>query len=78
MLKDELKKSEDLNRKDTDTDLWNKEQIRGFVEERIQLSEIKSSPFSLVFVDIDWFRRLNDIRYELGTSIIKQMADVLT
>jgi diguanylate cyclase (GGDEF)-like protein len=77
-LEEKLNKSEDRNRKDNDTGLWNKEQIRGFVEERIGHSNNKNRPFSILFVDIDWFSRLNEIRYELGTSIIKQLADVLT
>jgi diguanylate cyclase (GGDEF)-like protein len=55
------------------TQILNKEQVRPLVTERIRKAIEMNKQFSLIFVDIDSFKDINDQNHALGDCIIKQL-----
>lgn len=68
---------EDKCKKDPMTNLYNKEQFKVIVNKQIEIAKEKHKPFSMIFVDIDNFKRFNTDNYILGDSIIEQMGSML-
>src|SRR3989339_952233 len=78
LLQQELEKSQQEAQTDSLTSLFNK---RGF-EKRFELERIRAKqneiPFSIIMVDIDYFKRVNDTYGHLvGDSLLKSIANLL-
>lgn len=78
LLQQELEKSQQEAQTDALTSLFNK---RGF-EKRFELERIRAKqnelPFSIIMVDIDYFKRVNDTYGHLvGDSLLKSIANLL-
>jgi diguanylate cyclase len=78
LLQQELEKSQQEAQTDSLTSLFNK---RGF-EKRFEMERIRAKqneiPFSIIMVDIDYFKRVNDTYGHLvGDSLLKSIASLL-
>lgn len=79
MLQDELKKSNDLLKRLSNTDhltqLYNRRYMMEVLEREIQRSQRKSSPISMVLMDIDHFKRVNDqYGHQDGDCVLSSIA----
>lgn len=74
----ELKKSQALAHVDDVTGLYNQRKFKSDIEAAIREFETLERSFSLIFIDIDFFKSINDGHGHLiGTSLLKQVADTI-
>lgn len=59
------------------TNLFDKEQLGIIVKEQIQIANEKLKPFSIIFIEIDDFKKYHTNSNTLSDIIIKQMGNVL-
>lgn len=60
------------------TGLWNHRRFQEMLEDTIQFHRARELPFSLVLVDIDHFKRLNDdFGHQHGDEVLRLFADTL-
>lgn len=79
MLQDELKKSNDLLKRLSNTDhltqLYNRRYMMEVLEREFQRSQRKASPISMVLMDIDHFKRVNDqYGHQNGDIVLSAIA----
>ncbi len=79
MLQDELKKSNDLLKRLSNTDhltqLYNRRYMMEVLEREFQRSQRKASPISMVIMDIDHFKRVNDqYGHQNGDLVLSTIA----
>lgn len=68
---------EDKLKRDPMTKLYNKKELRAIVNKQVQLAKEESDTFSMIFIDIDDFKKINTIDYTLADSIIEQTGILL-
>jgi len=72
------KKLEQLALKDSHTGLYNHRYLKEAIEVRFSQAERQFSPFSVIMMDIDYFKSINDAYGHLfGDLVLKQFAKQL-
>ena len=73
-----LKKYEDLASKDPLTSLFNHGRIETEISNAVESFKSKGTPVSLMMLDIDFFKKVNDtFGHSVGDVILKQFADIV-
>ncbi len=63
---------------DTLTGLYNLRSFHAFLEDEIERSKRSTSPFSLLMIDIDHFKRINDhYGHQTGDDVLRHVCNVL-
>jgi diguanylate cyclase (GGDEF)-like protein len=71
-------KDKELERKDSLTGVANRAEMTRKLEEMQSQSEISGAPFTLLFINIDRFRKFNEeYGYKVGDEVLKQLANSL-
>lgn len=74
----ELKRLQSLAHVDDVTGLYNQRKFKSDIEASIREYETLERSFSLIFIDIDYFKSINDGHGHLiGTSLLKQVAETI-
>ena len=61
------------------TGIWNRRYFDQRLEQEISEAKRYSRPLSLVFCDIDWFKKLNDqFGHQFGDSVLEKIAQILS
>ena len=67
-----------LSYKDTLTNLCNRRRLNTFLEEHHHLYKRYNDPYSLIMIDIDHFKEVNDTYgHSTGDSVLREMARIL-
>lgn len=78
-LKRELDKATSIAKTDELTNIPNRRGFNGFIEKMIEQANNESSTFSLLLVDIDHFKEINDnFGHLVGDSLLRYLAKMLT
>ena len=63
---------------DSLTELWNHGYFQDFLSKELSLSQMNHVPISLLMIDIDNFKKLNDVHgHQHGDIILKEIASIL-
>jgi len=69
---------QDKASRDSLTKLFNKGKFNNVLEKEIDLAQTTSAPLSIIFLDIDHFKVVNDTHgHNIGDSILKEIAEIL-
>jgi len=69
----------ELATKDGLTKLWNRTFIIRFLDEELIRARRTSSPLSLIMLDLDYFKKINDERgHQAGDKVLMRIAEILT
>jgi len=69
----------ELATKDGLTKLWNRTFIMKFLDEELIRARRTSSPLSLIMLDLDSFKKINDERgHQTGDNVLMRIAEILT
>lgn len=61
------------------TGLWNRSCIERFLAEQVARADRYGTPFSVVLIDIDHFKQVNDTHgHAVGDSVLRQFANLLS
>jgi diguanylate cyclase (GGDEF)-like protein len=73
------KENEDLKRskKDPLTNLYDRHAIGEIIDKQIKSAKEKKKPFSIIFIDIDGFKRFDTVNHIIGDSLLKQIEVLL-
>jgi diguanylate cyclase (GGDEF)-like protein len=64
---------------DSLTRIANRHQIDVWLEERLDLAEEEGKPFSIIFFDIDHFKKVNDIHgHKIGDCVLKELSAIVS
>ncbi|AFV00734.1 GGDEF domain-containing protein [Simiduia agarivorans] len=75
---DELMMLRQLARTDPLTGLFNSRHFRDALLQEIERTQRQGQPTSLMFVDLDFFKKVNDTHgHEVGNTALKHLADLL-
>ena len=75
-LREELKKTQDENRRDALTGIYNRRALDEFLQSMIDQNQIRRQSFSVLMLDIDNFKMVNDAHGHLvGDQVIQAMAN---
>jgi diguanylate cyclase (GGDEF)-like protein len=78
-LESRTRELEEANRRDKLTGLYNRGHLDQVLREEFAGARARGWPLSLVFVDLDHFKRVNDAHgHSAGDVVIKHAADILT
>lgn len=78
-LKLESKKFETMAKRDPLTGARNRAGIRDSLFEQVQLVYLQKTPLSIIFMDIDHFKQINDnFGHDLGDEVLKEFAGLVT
>ncbi|MDO6525700.1 GGDEF domain-containing protein [Motilimonas sp. 1_MG-2023] len=78
-LKLESKKFETMAKRDPLTGARNRAGIRDSLFEQVQLVYLQRTPLSIVFMDIDHFKQINDVHgHDIGDEVLKAFAGLVT
>lgn len=72
-------KIENKNQSLTDplTKLWNRRRLDLYIDKLINISRRNNEPFSIIFLDIDHFKRYNDTHgHNAGDALLIKLADI--
>lgn len=74
-LREELKKSHDENRRDALTGIFNRRALDEFLQALVDQNQIRRQKFSVVMLDIDNFKSVNDCHGHLiGDQVLQALA----
>ncbi len=72
------KKLEELSITDKLTKLYNRTKIDSFLEEQLKYSKRYNEPFSVILLDIDFFKKINDTHgHQTGDIILSEFSSIL-
>ncbi|MCE2596513.1 GGDEF domain-containing protein [Motilimonas cestriensis] len=78
-LKLESKKFETMAKRDPLTGARNRAGIRDSLFEQVQLVYLQQTPLSIVFMDLDHFKQINDVHgHDVGDEVLKVFAGLVT
>jgi len=61
------------------TGLFNRRKLNNVLEKEISISDETSSPLSIIFLDIDHFKVVNDtLGHDVGDVVLKELAKIIT
>jgi len=64
---------------DSLTRIANRHQIDVWLEEKLELAEEEEKPFSIIFFDIDHFKKVNDIHgHKIGDCVLKELSAIVS
>ena len=64
--------------KDALTNLFNRGKFDNVIVKEIESSQVSGAPLSIIFLDIDHFKRVNDTYgHDVGDKILQRVADIL-
>lgn len=73
-----IKKLEHMASTDTLTKLFNRHKLNDVLEKEIALSRTISSPLSIIFIDIDHFKKVNDTYgHAVGDKVLIEIANII-
>jgi len=73
-----FRRIEDLTLTDEWTSLYNARFLRRYIEEEVERANRYHHPISVLFLDLDHFKRVNDSHgHSIGSTVLKEVADVL-
>ncbi len=76
---EEIQELEEKASLDHLTGLFNRRKLDEILTQEIQLSNTVNSPLSIIFLDIDHFKKVNDtLGHDVGDIVLIQLADILT
>jgi diguanylate cyclase (GGDEF)-like protein len=79
LLEDRTRKLEEENRRDILTGLYNRSYLNQALVEEIRMAERHDWPFTVIFIDLDDFKKVNDeYGHLIGDVILKNSARILT
>lgn len=79
LLEDRTRRLEEENRRDTLTGLYNRAYLNQILGEEIRLASSHGWPFTVMFIDLDGFKQVNDAHGHLvGDEILRNTARILT
>lgn len=79
VLEDRTRKLEEENRRDALTGLYNRAYLNRILDEEIRMASRHSWPFTVMFIDLDGFKLVNDeYGHLVGDEILKNTAKILT
>ncbi len=65
--------------KDSLTELYNQKFLNEVLTKKIEEYKRYKTPFSILFIDVDHFKRVNDsLGHVIGSTVLKQMGDLLS
>ena len=71
-------KNEELSKKDALTGLWNRRQLYAFVDKLIPAATKETTPFSILMMDIDFFKKYNDTHgHSAGDILLRQVSQLI-
>ena len=71
-------KNEELSKKDALTGLWNRRQLYEFVAKLIPAEAKDTTPFSVLMMDIDFFKKYNDTHgHSAGDALLTQVSRLI-
>jgi len=71
-------KNEELSKKDALTGLWNRRQLYEFVAKLIPAEAKDTAPFSVLMMDIDFFKKYNDTHgHSAGDALLTQVSQLI-
>ncbi|MFT5836207.1 MAG: diguanylate cyclase (GGDEF)-like protein [Sulfurimonas sp.] len=74
-----IKKLEHMASTDVLTKLFNRSKLNDVLEKEMALSEAISTPLSIVFLDIDHFKRVNDTHgHNIGDKVLIDIANIIS
>lgn len=77
-LQELLANVEMLARTDPLTKLYNRRHIQEYVDKELKASQRYGSPFSLLMIDIDRFKNINDeFGHQAGDSVLVEISDII-
>jgi len=76
VLKNKIKPLKELLKIDSLTGFLNRGQVQEIIEEQIRESKEINQTFAVIFVDIDNFREINKIGYEVGNHVMEKLKGV--
>lgn len=69
----------ELATKDGLTKLWNRTFITKFLDEELARAGRTGSPLSLIMIDLDYFKKINDERgHRMGDKVLVRISEILT
>ena len=81
-ITDDYEKIQKLEKKastDTLTKLFNRSKFDDVLNKEMELSSTANSPFSIIFLDIDHFKLVNDnFGHDVGDEVLIELANILT
>ena len=78
-LKIESKKFETMAKRDPLTGARNRAGIRDSLFEQVQLVHLQRIPLSIIFMDIDHFKQINDTHgHDVGDQVLKEFTGIVT
>ncbi|MEF1256910.1 GGDEF domain-containing response regulator [Vibrio sp. M260112] len=73
-----MKRLEDLAVRDPLTGLYNMRPFYQFINSEMEHSKIESHPLGILFIDIDYFKKINDnYGHVFGDQVLKKFANLL-
>jgi diguanylate cyclase (GGDEF)-like protein len=79
LLEDRTRKLEEENRRDILTGLYNRSYLNQALVEEIRMAGRHDWPFTVIFIDLDDFKKVNDeYGHLIGDVILKNSARILT
>ena len=70
--------NDELSQKDTLTGLWNRRRLNTIVEKLISRSNRHEEPFSILLMDIDYFKKYNDTKgHAAGDELLQKISGLI-
>jgi len=74
-----IKELEQMASTDTLTKLFNRHKLNDVLEKEMALSSTIASPLSIIFIDIDYFKEVNDTHgHDVGDKVLIDIANIIS
>ena len=75
---EEKQRLQEENRRDGLTGLWNRAHVESILEDAFHQSVVRREPLSVVFLDIDHFKKVNDrFGHSAGDKVLRHVAETV-